>query len=181
MSSPVLSYVTKFILFLFCLSLSSNSNAQGDSNPSNSWQVEVAGSRAFIKNQGQFNDRGLERTDPILYGATLGTVQILFSKKGISYCFEKKKKNKNREKGSHEGKFKFYRDVIQTEWIGANKNAKIRYISKEYVIPVRTMVYGNKVAIVDFTSPMTTIIIQKAEIAKAYMNHFNLLWKTAKP
>lgn len=57
-----------------------------------------------------------------------------------------------------------------------NKNAKIRFIPKEFVIPVRTMVYGNKVAIVDFTDPMTTIIIEKQAIADAYMNHFNLLW-----
>lgn len=61
-----------------------------------------------------------------------------------------------------------------------NTTANIRYISKEYIIPVRTMIYGNKVAIVDFKEPMTTIIIEKSEIAKSYMEHFNLLWNIAK-
>jgi hypothetical protein len=60
-----------------------------------------------------------------------------------------------------------------------NTVAKIKYIPKEYEIPVRTMVYGNKVAIVDFHKPMTTIIIDKKEVAQSYMNYFNLLWKVA--
>ena len=42
------------------------------------------------------------------------------------------------------------------------------------------MIYGNKVAIVDFTRPITTIIIEKKEIADAYKKHFELLWKIAK-
>ena len=62
-----------------------------------------------------------------------------------------------------------------------NTVAKIRYIPKEFIIPVRTMVYGDKVAIIDFKEPMTTIIIHKKEIADAYKEHFNLLWKIAKP
>jgi sugar-specific transcriptional regulator TrmB len=61
-----------------------------------------------------------------------------------------------------------------------NTNAKIRYIPKEYNIPVRTMIYGNKVAIVDFTEPMTTIILEKEQIAKSYLNHFNMMWNLAK-
>jgi len=61
-----------------------------------------------------------------------------------------------------------------------NPYANVRYISEEYLSPVRTMICGNKVFIVDFTEPLTTIIIEKEEIAKAYMNHFNILWKIAK-
>ncbi len=62
-----------------------------------------------------------------------------------------------------------------------NTNAKIRHLPREFITPVRTMIYGNKVAIVDFTKPMTTIIINKKEVAKSYLEHFNLLWKIAKP
>jgi len=61
-----------------------------------------------------------------------------------------------------------------------NPYAKIRYLSEEYLSPVRIMVCNNKVFIVDFTEPMTTIVIEKEEIARAYMNHFNILWKKAK-
>ena len=79
-------------------------------------------------------------------------------------------------------KYKFKeRLIFRKGFKSPNPNAKIRYIPKEFIIPVRTMVYGDKVAIVDFTEPMTTIIIHKKEIAKAYKEHFNLLWKTAKP
>ena len=61
-----------------------------------------------------------------------------------------------------------------------NYTAGLRHLPPEYFSPVRTIIYGNKVAIVDFTNPITTIIIEKEEIAKAYMNHFNLLWKLAR-
>jgi sugar-specific transcriptional regulator TrmB len=61
-----------------------------------------------------------------------------------------------------------------------NYTAGVRHLPPEYFSPVRIVIYGNKVAIVDFTKPITTIIIEKEEIAKAYMNHFNLLWKLAK-
>ena len=61
-----------------------------------------------------------------------------------------------------------------------NTLAKIRYLSEEYIFPVRTMIYGDKVAIVDFSKPVTTIIIEKKEIADAYKKYFNTLWKIAK-
>ena len=61
-----------------------------------------------------------------------------------------------------------------------NYTAGIRHLPPEYFSPVRTVIYGGKVAIVDFTNPITTIIIEKEEIAKSYLNHFNLLWKLAK-
>lgn len=60
-----------------------------------------------------------------------------------------------------------------------NPYANIRYLSEEYLSPVRIIICNNKVFIVDFTEPMTTIIIEKEEIAKAYMSHFNVLWKLA--
>ncbi len=42
------------------------------------------------------------------------------------------------------------------------------------------MIYGDKVAIVDFTDEITTIIIHKKEVANSYKNHFELLWNIAK-
>jgi len=61
-----------------------------------------------------------------------------------------------------------------------NYTAGLRHLPPEYFSPVRTVIYGNKVAIVDFTKPITTILIEKEEVAKAYMSHFNMLWKIAK-
>jgi len=62
----------------------------------------------------------------------------------------------------------------------SNPYANIRYLPKEFSQPIRTMVSGNKVFIVDFTEPMTTIIIHKKEIAETYKKHFEVLWKIAK-
>ncbi len=61
-----------------------------------------------------------------------------------------------------------------------NYTAQIKYLPSQFFFPVRTMIYGNKVAIVDFTEPITTVIIEKKEIAEAYKNHFRLLWEIAK-
>jgi len=61
-----------------------------------------------------------------------------------------------------------------------NVTAEVRFLPLEYFSPVRIMIYGHKVAIVDFTKPMTTIIIEKREIAKAYKKHFATLWNLAK-
>ena len=62
----------------------------------------------------------------------------------------------------------------------SNDNANIKYLPPELNLPVRTIVYGDKVAIVDFAEPMTLIIIEKKSVANAYMNYFNALWKIAK-
>ena len=62
-----------------------------------------------------------------------------------------------------------------------NTYASIRYLPKELTQPKRTIVSGDKVFIVDFNEPMTTIIIHKKEIAQAYKKQFELLWKIAKP
>jgi HTH-type transcriptional regulator, sugar sensing transcriptional regulator len=61
-----------------------------------------------------------------------------------------------------------------------NKGANIRYAPRGLTAPVRTIIYGNKVAIVDFNEPFTTIIIDKKGIADAYRTHFELLWKMTK-
>ena len=79
-------------------------------------------------------------------------------------------------------KYKFKQRLIFGEGFKSpNPVAKIRFLPKEYILPVRTMIYGNTVAIVDFTDPMTTVILNKKSIADTYKNHFNLLWKIAKP
>ena len=78
-------------------------------------------------------------------------------------------------------KYKFETRLIFAKGFKSpNINAKIKFLAKEYLPPVRTMIYSDKVAIVDFTKPITTIIIHKKEIAESYKKHFGLLWKKAK-
>lgn len=57
--------------------------------------------------------------------------------------------------------------------------AKIRYLPREYVTPIRTIICNNKTYIIDFSEPKTTIIIEKETIANSYREHFNMLWKLA--
>jgi sugar-specific transcriptional regulator TrmB len=60
-------------------------------------------------------------------------------------------------------------------------NAKIKYLPPEFISPVRTMIAGNKVFLVDFVKPITSIIIENKQVAKSYKEHFEILWKTARP
>jgi HTH-type transcriptional regulator, sugar sensing transcriptional regulator len=58
---------------------------------------------------------------------------------------------------------------------------EMRFLPKEYFSPLTLEVYGNTVALVDWTEPITTIFIEKKEIAEGFMKYFNVLWKMAKP
>lgn len=59
-------------------------------------------------------------------------------------------------------------------------HAKIRYLPPGFISPVRTMIAGNKIFLVDFTIPFTSIIIENKQMAKSYKDHFMLLWNLAK-
>lgn len=61
-----------------------------------------------------------------------------------------------------------------------NPLAEIRCLPPGFVVPVRTMIYGDNVAIVDFSKPVTTIVITKREIAQSYRKQFRYLWRIAK-
>lgn len=77
-------------------------------------------------------------------------------------------------------KVKWHLLFTKGTWSSPSPLAEIRFLPKGQNMPVRTMIYGNKVAIVDFNKPFTTIIIEKKEIALAYKNQFETLWKIAK-
>ncbi len=59
-------------------------------------------------------------------------------------------------------------------------NAEIRYLPPEFMAPVRTMIAGDKVFMVDFTGKINSIIIENKSIAQSYKEHFQFLWKMAK-
>lgn len=59
-------------------------------------------------------------------------------------------------------------------------NANVRYLPRQFLAPVRTMIAGSKVFMVDFTEPYTSIIIENKQIAQSYIDHFKFLWKQAK-
>lgn len=61
-----------------------------------------------------------------------------------------------------------------------SKNSQFKYISKEYFYPSSTVVYGNKIAILVWSEPFLTILIENKEVADSYRGYFELLWKIAK-
>lgn len=64
--------------------------------------------------------------------------------------------------------------VLQT------KNSELRYIPKEYLSPVTTIVYANKVASFIWTEPYHVILTENKEVADSFRSQFMALWKIAK-
>ncbi len=75
---------------------------------------------------------------------------------------------------------KWYLLFTKGKWKSPSPLAEIRYLPKNFNLPIRTMIYGNKVAIVDFHTTITTVIINKKEIAENYKKFFDFLWSIAK-
>ena len=66
---------------------------------------------------------------------------------------------------------------------GKTKNipyAEIRYLAKNYATPAATNIYGDKVAIINWTEDPLAILINNKEIADSYRKYFEILWKNAK-
>lgn len=55
-----------------------------------------------------------------------------------------------------------------------------KYLEEEQFNPTNTFIYGNKVVIVSWGTPITAIMIKNSEIAKTYKSHFEVMWKVAK-
>lgn len=54
-----------------------------------------------------------------------------------------------------------------------------RFLETTQFNPTNTFVYGNKVVIVTWGSPVTAVMIKNNEIAETYQNNFEHLWKIA--
>ena len=58
--------------------------------------------------------------------------------------------------------------------------AEIRYLPQKYENPVSVNIYGDKTAIILWATEPIAIVIKNKEIAEAYKNYFELMWKIAK-
>ena len=54
-----------------------------------------------------------------------------------------------------------------------------RFLEAAQFNPTNTFVYGGKVVIVTWGSPVTAVMIKNNQIAETYRNHFEHLWKVA--
>jgi len=46
--------------------------------------------------------------------------------------------------------------------------------------PSSTVIYGNKTAIIVWSHPFLTILVENKEVSDSYRSYFNLLWNIAK-
>lgn len=84
----------------------------------------------------------------------------------------KKKKIKERViTVKRKGVFLFEKDLAPT--------TNYRFLEATQFNPTNTFVYGNKVVIVTWGSPVTAVMIKNNQIAETYRNHFEYLWKVA--
>ena len=54
-----------------------------------------------------------------------------------------------------------------------------RFLEEKQFNPTNTFVYGNKVVIVTWGTPVTAVMIKNESIAETYRNHFEHLWTVA--
>lgn len=66
---------------------------------------------------------------------------------------------------------------LSTEDIGED----IRYLPKEFFSPLSLEAYGSTLALIDWTEPITTIFVEKKEIADGFRKYFDVLWNMANP
>jgi len=61
--------------------------------------------------------------------------------------------------------------------IPKSKNSYVRYLPKNYFSPISTIVFGNKIALIVWSEPYYSFLIENREVANSFESYFNLLWK----
>ena len=62
----------------------------------------------------------------------------------------------------------------------ASPNSTRKYLPKEYFTPMHYEIYGNKVAMINWTAPITTVVTENKAMANSFRIYFNNLWKISK-
>lgn len=113
----------KNLITLIACFISLNVFAQ---HSSPTWSGKFEATKAFVENKGQFEQRLKNVDSKILYAADQGSVQVYFTKKGLTYKFDRKEKNKNRRDGDEtQPRIFFETDMVDMIWEGANPNAEL--------------------------------------------------------
>jgi len=67
--------------------------------------------------------------------------------------------------------------IIKSE---LSKVSLFRVLPVKFSTPFHYEIYGNKVAIIYWTDPIITTVVENKEVADNYRKHFNAMWKIAK-
>ena len=74
-----------------------------------------------------------------------------------------------------------YNETIKEEKRGKElKLIEIEYLPKSYLTPSTTFVYGDKVALINWSQEPMAFLMRSKEVSDSYKSFFNLLWKQAK-
>jgi len=83
---------------------------------------------------------------------------------------------KQREKKKIKAKQLF----VKTQGVLESSMSQFKGIPKEFSSPSTTIIYGNNVAIIIYTTMPLVIIIKSKELSESYKKHFEILWKNSK-
>ncbi len=59
------------------------------------------------------------------------------------------------------------------------KLCQIKYLPNSYISPSTTYVYGDKIAIINWSSDPMAFVMRSKQVADSYKSFFDILWKTA--
>jgi HTH-type transcriptional regulator, sugar sensing transcriptional regulator len=60
------------------------------------------------------------------------------------------------------------------------ENSEIKALPSGYVSPTTTLIFGNKIVLLNWELPYNAVVISSEAIAKSYRNYFEILWKNSK-
>ena len=96
------------------------------------WANNLNSSQSFIENKGQFDGRNWDSSSEIEFAYAQNPFYIFFSKKGLTYRFDKIVRNPNRDKSDPKSpKRTNISELVNVEWLGSNSNVTI--VSEEQV------------------------------------------------
>src|SRR3989338_6505680 len=67
---------------------------------------------------------------------------------------------------------------VKTEMVLKTPLTTFKEIPQEFTSPSTTLAYGDKVAIMIYTTIPVIILIKSSELAESFKKHFNLLWRS---
>jgi sugar-specific transcriptional regulator TrmB len=111
----------------------------------------------------------LKHKEYLVFGSSGKFKEVL---EDFFYQFQKRVKEKNIK-----GKLIVSEKVKGTD---ITYHAKTRYLSEGYITLSSTLIYGNKVATISWTSNPTGFLLEDKQIADSYRTYFKFMWEIAK-
>ena len=66
------------------------------------------------------------------------------------------------------------------EYLGIGKGWNYKFLHTDYLSPIMTIVFGDKIALINWVKTPSAILIENKDIAETYKQYFFSLWKIAR-